>query len=204
MKGKHGHGRPLGNASPQLRLMLLALLFFLGALLGQVLANRISPAVSRELERYLSDYYQLKSVPDPFGSVLLLYFRYPAMAVLLGFASVGWLLLPCLTVACGCCLSFSVCCYTAAFGSAGWLVALAALGPRCLVMLPCYFWLAADSWQSSASLAGLLLGRQGAVHQEPRRLLRWAILSAVLLAGVFVEWKIGPRLLHLALGRLLS
>lgn len=205
MKGKHGYGRPLGSASPQLRLILLALFFLCGIVLGQVLAGRISPTVGQELERYLSDYYQLEAAPDPMGAVLLLYIRYPTLAFLLGFASVGWLLLPCLTVVYGCCLSFSVCCFTAAFGSSGWLVAAAALGPRCLMTLPCYFWLAAASWQSSAALAGLALGRQGAaLHQEHHRLLHWAISMAVLLAGVCMEWKFGPRLLHLALGHLLA
>ena len=70
-------------------------------------------------------------------SALVLYFRYPLLAFLLGFASIGIVLLPCLTVAFGFFLSFSVCCFTAAFGPGGVLVALAVFGLRCLVTRPC-------------------------------------------------------------------
>ena len=50
------------------------------------------------------------------------------LAFLLGFASVGAVLLPALTAAYGFFLSFSVCCFTAAFGRSGVLLALAAAG----------------------------------------------------------------------------
>ena len=117
------------------RLLLLALFFLAGVLLGQVLSGR---------------------VPDTTGDELR---RYPLFAFLLGFASIGVVLLPCVTAAYGFFLSFSVCCFTAAFGVDGVLLALAVFGLRCLVTLPCYFLLAAASWGTSAGLAAVSFGR---------------------------------------------
>lgn len=77
--------------------------------------------------------------PQAMLSALVLYYRYPLFAVLLGFASIGVALLPCLTAAFGFSLSFSVCCFTASFGGNGVLLALAVFGVRCAVTLPVFF-----------------------------------------------------------------
>jgi len=57
------------------------------------------------LTRYLTDYVQLSGEPDLTARTVLsaavIYFRYPLIAFLLGFASVGVVLLPCVTVAFG-------------------------------------------------------------------------------------------------------
>lgn len=134
------------------RLLLLALFFLAGVLLGQVLSGRVPDTTGDELRRYLEDYVRLGGEGAPTVqtalSALVIYFRYPLFAFLLGFASIGVVLLPCVTAAYGFFLSFSVCCFTAAFGVDGVLLALAVFGLRCLVTLPCYFLLAAASWGS--------------------------------------------------------
>ena len=125
------------------RLLLLALFFLAGVLLGQVLSGRVPDTTGDELRRYLEDYVRLGGEGAPTVqtalSALVIYFRYPLFAFLLGFASIGVVLLPCVTAAYGFFLSFSVCCFTAAFGVDGVLLALAVFGLRCLVTLPCYF-----------------------------------------------------------------
>ena len=129
------------------RLLLLALFFLAGVLLGQVLSGRVPDTTGDELRRYLEDYVRLGGEGAPTVqtalSALVIYFRYPLFAFLLGFASIGVVLLPCVTAAYGFFLSFSVCCFTAAFGVDGVLLALAVFGLRCMVTLPCYFLLAA-------------------------------------------------------------
>ena len=99
------------------RLLLLALFFTAGVLLGQVLAGRMPDATGDELRRYLEDYLRLGGgaapTPRTVVSTLVIYFRYPLLAFLLGFASIGVVLLPCATAAYGFFLSFSVCCFTA-------------------------------------------------------------------------------------------
>ena len=145
------------------RLLLLALFFLAGVLLGQVLSGRVPDTTGDELRRYLEDYVRLGGEGAPTVqtalSALVIYFRYPLFAFLLGFASIGVVLLPCVTAAYGFFLSFSVCCFTAAFGVDGVLLALAVFGLRCMVTLPCYFLLAAASWGTSAGLAAVSFGR---------------------------------------------
>ena len=113
------------------RLLLLALFFTAGVLLGQVLAGRMPDATGDELRRYLEDYLRLGGgaapTPRTVVSTLVIYFRYPLLAFLLGFASIGVVLLPCATAAYGFFLSFSVCCFTASFGADGVLLLTAFL-----------------------------------------------------------------------------
>ena len=139
--------RTLTKPGPLLRLILLALFFLAGVLLGQVLAGRVPAETGEELRRYLESYLRLGAEPSPrtAASAVVIYFRYPLLAFLLGFASIGVALLPLLTAAFGLFLSFSVCCFTATFGGEGVLLALAVFGLRCLTTAPCYFLLAVPS-----------------------------------------------------------
>ena len=192
------------------RLLLLALFFAVGVLLGQALAGRVPASTGEELNRYLTDYVRLGGTASPTAktvlSALSLYFRYPLLAFLLGFASIGIVLLPCLTAAFGFFLSFSVCCFTAAFGPGGVLVALAVFGLRCLVTLPCYFLLAVPAWGTSAALASLSFGRgqrSAPVTYGREWWKRSALCAVVLLAGVCVESFLPPFFLRLVLARML-
>ena len=170
--------------SPLPRLLLLSLFFLAGVILGQVLAGRISEELAQELVEYLRLYVALEGECSPWTvlSALVLYFRYPLLAVLLGFASLGVALLPCITVAFGFFLSFSVCCFTAAFGEGGVVLALAILGLRCVV-----------------TLAGASLGRRSAPVYGKDWWLRLAVCVGVLLAGMCVDLYLSPWLLQLAL-----
>ena len=98
-------GRRLSSSGrgPWLRLALLTACFLLGVFLGQVLSARVGAEAAEELDRYLHGYFSLPSPPETGGmaalSTLAVYFRYPLLAFLLGFASVGAVLLPALTAA---------------------------------------------------------------------------------------------------------
>lgn len=188
---------------PWIRLSLLALGFLAGLFLGQVLSARVSSDTSGELTKYLTGYFSLGSPPElsakTIYSTLIIYFRYPLLAFLLGFASVGVALLPILTVAYGLFLSFSVCCFTAAFGRAGVLLALSVFGMRCIITLPCYFALAVPALEKSVALASLSIEKNG--RPAPPAYgriwwLRFATVSAVLAIGVLLELLVSPRLLE--------
>lgn len=211
MNWKKQAGRPAKQGEPSFlpRLALLALFFLAGVILGQVLSGHVSDATGEELTRYLTDYITLDDSSALSAktalSALVIYFRYPLLAFLLGFASVGLVLLPVITVAYGFFLSFSVCCFTAAFGGDGVLLALAVFGLRCLVTLPCYFLLAVPSLGTSAGLAAVSFGRGR--HTAPvvyGRIFwfRLAISVAVLLSGVCVELFLSPIFLRLILQRI--
>ena len=193
------------------RLLLLALFFLAGIFLGQVLSGRVPDATGDELRRYLEDYMQLGGGGAPTArtvlSALVIYFRYPLMAFLLGFASIGVVLLPGVTAAYGFFLSFSVCCFTAAFGTDGVLLAMAVFGLRCLVTLPCYFLLAASSWGTAAGLAAVSFGsgrRTAPVVYGRACWARFGAYCLALLAGVCGDLLLSPVLLRLMLERILG
>lgn len=195
---------------PWLRLLLLAACFLVGLFLGQVLSAHVSAETARELTEYLNGYFSLSTPPEPTGrtvlSALAVYFRYPLLAFLLGFASVGAALLPVVTGAYGFFLSFSVCCLTAAFGPGGVLLALAVFGLRCLITLPCYFAVAVPALEKSVALVALSLekgGRPSPPVYDKAWWLRFAVVSAVLSAGVLTELLVTPWLLNWVLGMIL-
>ena len=200
-----------GQSAPLPRLVLLALFFLGGVLLGQVVSGRVPDATGDELGRYLTDYLRLDGGTDRTTaaalSAALIYFRYPLLAFLLGFTSLGVLLLPCATVAYGFFLSFSVCCFTAAFGSDGVLLALAVFGLRCAVTLPCYLLLAVPAWGTSATLASFSFGRgrrAAPVVYGRSCWVRFGGVMAALLTGMCVDLFLSPWLLQLILERILG
>lgn len=193
---------------PLIRLLFLALFFFAGIVLGQVFSRRVPDATGEELNRYLTDFLQVEDEPSLRAalSAAVLYLRYPLTAFLLGFASIGVLLLPLAAGAFGFSLSFSVCCFTAAFGLDGVLLALAVFGIRCAVTLPCFFLLAAASLERSMALACLSFGKgrhcAPVVYGREWWSRLWAA-SGLLLAGMCAELTLTPWCLRQLLERML-
>ena len=200
----------VGQPSFLPRLLFLAAFFFGGVCLGQVLAGRVPDATGQELRRYLEGYLALENgglTSGDLWAALVLYARYPLLAFLLGFASVGVVLLPLTSTAFGFFLSFSVSCFTAAFGSDGVLLALAVFGLRCAVTLPCYFLLAVPALGTSGALASLSFGRGRRAAPVTYGKVWWRRLGLcvlVLLLGVCAELFASPWLLRLVLGRVLA
>ena len=195
--------------SPLPRLVLLALFFFAGVLLGQVLASRVSAETGEELRQYLQGYMRLEGGSSTRTAVAtaVVYFRYPVLAFLLGFSSIGVVLLPLTTAACGFFFSFSVCCFTATFGGGGVLLSLAVFGLRCLVTLPCYFLVASASWGAAVGLASGSVGsgRTGApVVYGAAYWKRLGMCCLALLGGVCLDLMISPWLTELVLEQLVA
>ena len=197
---------PLASSLPCM--LLLALFFLCGAILGQVLAGRVPGETGLELRQYLEDYVRLGGEVSPGAAVsaAAVYFRYPLLAFLLGFASIGVVLLPVSAAAFGFFLSFAVCCFTAAFGPDGVLLALAALGLRCVVTMPCFFLLASSSCGTAAGLAAVSFGSGRRTAPACGRVdwRRFGACSLALTAGVCGELTLTPALLRLALERVLG
>lgn len=187
------------------RLLFLAACFFGGVCMGQVLAGRVPDETGRELSCYLKDYLMLGGggmTPASLWAAVVLYGRYPLLAFLLGFASIGVLLLPLSTAAFGFFLSFSVSCFTAAFGADGVLLAIGVFGLRCAVTLPCYFLLAVPALGTSGALASLSFGRgrrAAAVTYGREYWQRFAVCAAVLALALCVDLLCGPRVLRFLL-----
>lgn len=182
---------------------ILITFFSVGAILGQVLASGTSESVDAELTRYLMDYCTLDAGETDIGpvflSALLIYFRYPLAAILLGFAVPGAAFLPLLATTFGFFLSFSICCFASTFGSTGILLAVCIFGLRCLVSLPCFFLVAVPAFRRSALRFTECISARGKRILKPvfspESWLGLAILAAILLAGSLVEVFIPPMLL---------
>ena len=196
-----------GHAPFLPRLLLLASCFLGGILLGQVVLGRVPDETGVELSRYLTDYMRLEQTgswsAQALLSALVLYLRYPLLAFILGFASIGVVLLPCAALSFGFFLSFSVCCFTAAFGTDGMLLALAMFGVRCAVTLPCFLLLAVPSLETSAALVRATFGSRPAMPLYGSACWkRLCVVLLVLAAGICVESLFSPRFLGFALERI--
>ena len=140
-RASHFHRWP-GRHTGLWRLALLGLCFCGGILLGQLAARSVPEASRTELAAYLRQYAAVwGETTDRTASLLRVagvYLRYPLLVTVLGFcgAAGAALILPVLAVE-GFFLSFSAGCFAAALGRSGVLLALAAFGVRCLIVLPC-------------------------------------------------------------------
>ena len=194
--------RRLSQTAPWM-LLILAVFYLLGVFLGQAIAGGVSAELQAELDRYLNDFVWLDqaqiSAAETVWNTLFLYIRYPLMAFFLGFASVGAVLLPCLALLLGLGPSFSVSCFTAAFGVAGMKLAVALFGLRVLVTLPCFLLVAVPAWEASFRLLALSFGRgrrTAPVLYGRAYWLRFGVVIGVLLAGVCGDLLLTPWLLQ--------
>lgn len=128
-----------------------------------------------------------KRTPRRFLQIVWAYVRYPAAVFLLGFTAWGVLFIPLVCAAQGFFLSFAVQCFASAMGRQGVALALAALGLRCLFVLPCLLMIASDGFAAAWRLAE----RQKPEVRDRRRLV---ICVFVLLTGTVAECALVPRL----------
>ena len=186
----------------------MTLFFVIGMFLGRLFAGRMPYAAGQELAEYLRQYVALESEPtvQTVLSTIVLYVRYPALAVLLGFASIGIVMIPLLAMVFGFFVSFSVSCFAAVFGTGGIWLALAAFGLRCAMTFPCFLVLSSASWGNAAGLAALSFGRGRRVSPVVYGRVWWirtAVCLAVLLLGVCVDLVLVPACLQRVLTRIL-
>ena len=203
MNGRKGTRLAATGQDFWFRLLSLAFFFVCGVLLGQALSARGAEGTAGELREYLEGYLSLpeeKGFWEILPSSLFLYFRYPVLAFLLGYLGAGVALLPLSAAAFGFSLSFSVCCFTAAFGGAGVLLAMAVFGIRSLVSIPGFFLLAVPALRSAALRSQFPFGRGKRVASSGNDTGRWkglCAVSAALLAALLLESALSSGLLRL-------
>ena len=154
---------------PKARLYILCLFFAAGILAGFLVRCALPVDDLSALSGYVTSYAQLAAQEKDAPALLQIvwaYVRYPAAVFLLGFTAWGVLFIPLVCAAQGFFLSFAVQCFASAMGRQGVALALAALGLRCLFVLPCLL-------------------------RDRRRL---AICVFVLLTGTVAECALVPRL----------
>ena len=189
------------SAPPDMCLLILCICFLIGMLAAWPVHRGISSEALTQLSAYVQSYAQLSDgrVQQPASvlSTAAAYRRCPLLAFLCGLSAAGAVLIPALCMVQGFCLSFSVCCFAASLGHEGVLLALAALGLRCLFVLPCMLCISQDGF----SRACRALSQKRPVQSEiPWRMLLFCVF--VLLTGTVVECAIVPKFFALILARL--
>ncbi|MBD9203738.1 MAG: hypothetical protein EGQ29_04005 [Clostridiales bacterium] len=175
---------------PKARLYILCLFLAAGILAGFLAGRTVASEDLLSLSRYVTGYARLNAEePRSAGlwQVLWTYLRYPAAAFLLGCTAWGVMLIPLTCAAQGFFLSFAVQCFAAALGKQGVVLALAALGLRCLFTIPCLLTIAADSFACAWRRAE----RQKPEVRDRRSVI---ICVFVLLTGTVAECALVPRL----------
>ncbi len=187
-------------------MLALAACFLLGAVLGRLVSLHCAEELGAELRRYLDGYLSLRAEPQLSASVIgrtaVCFFRAPVAVFLLGFASIGVLLIPAVCAAQGFLLSFSLFCFSAGLGRDGFFLLLALFAVRLIAVLPCTLLLGSASWETARSLAAFSLGggkRAKPVSYGGRCWSRFGVSCVCLALGAALELWIVPQVLSLLL-----
>ncbi len=172
--------------------LCLALLFVLGAALGYIWALRCAEQSAPALSAYLDGYRRLLEEGRA-GEISLfaaarLYLFVPVVLCLLGFLSVGVLLVPTMVAAFGFSSMFAVTCFLTLYGKDGVVLAFVAVGVRLLFQLPCILWLGAHAWAAASER----IPKRGGKRVErmvcgSEYWLRFVVCVVLLLIGVAIE-----------------
>ena len=146
-------------------------------------------------------------VREPFSAqalaeTLMCYFRAPVIVFLLGFASIGVMLVPAVCAFQGFLLSFSLFSFALALGRGSFPLLLALFGLRLLAVLPCTLVLGMAAMEKSRSLLLLSLGGGGkrarAVTYGGAYWYRFGVCCVCLLLAALAELWLVPQFLLLA------
>lgn len=191
MSRKVFHGRVVLADSSVVVMLLLAGCFLLGALAGHHAAGQQAVYQSTELQEFFCSFLLLlqegKIENAPFGYTLFSYCKYPIVLFCLGLVPVGVFLIPAFVAYQGFMTSFAVSAVLYAAGEHSVFLAVLFFGLRCLVTLPCCFFLANAGMASAAKRLNKRNGR----HAEPVRMeytvLRFAVCILILFTGALLE-----------------
>lgn len=182
----------------------LSAFFLLGALLGSAFSARGAEAMGGELRRYWESYLALRASGTVSGGAvwqtLVCFFRASAAVFVLGFASLGVVLIPAVCASQGFLYAYALACFASAMGREGFFLLPVLFAVRLLVVLPCTLLLAAAAWETARGMAALSLGggkRVRSVTCGRRYWLRFGKVCVCLLLGAAVELWLVPRLLAL-------
>ena len=188
-----------------LPLLVLSACIVLGVLCGYAAALGAMQRTGDELRRYFEDYLALgiqrqvgvKALVDTFCC----YFRAPLIVFLLGFASIGALLVPFVCAFQGFLLSFSLFCFAQSLGRSAFPLLLALFGIRLLAVLPCMLALGMAAVEKSRPLLLLSLGG-GRIRPAPSGgyWYRLGVCCVCLFFGSLLELWLVPQFLLLAAG----
>lgn len=186
--------------------LLLAGFFLVGAFVGFQFSGACDPSAQRVLREYLHDFCTVLEAGEVEFSLpqsAALYFSYLFAVFLLGFSSLGILLIPLLSALFGFGTAFTIACFVETFARAGIYPALALLSLRLLFTLTSFLILAGEAVPQSGRIALMTLkrGRQP-VFRGNRYFVLLAIGILFLLVGLCCEKLLTPMLFRLAMKKI--
>jgi len=201
MKKTHKRVFPHAPAQTHSALLVLSIAFILGGLLGSILAASVSGSGSAALSTYIKDFLtalqsDAAQAPKVF-STLWSVLRWPLIAILLSFTSLGLIGIPALFFVRGFLFSFCVSAFVQVLGARGLLFALLLLGVESLLSIPVLFILGAQGFLMSAQVKERK-GRAKTVKAPPNKplpLLSHALCFFLLLFCTLWELFFLPMLL---------
>lgn len=183
-------------------MLLLAALLATGIICGYIFAGNCAAETSGELGRYFEGYFSLSSQDTLSAAAvlrtLLCFFRAPLLVFLLGFASIGVVLIPLLCAFEGFLFSFSVVCFASTLGRESFLLLMALFATRMLFVLPCTLILGISSLEKARSLALFSIGNGKRVRPITYGMDYWyrfGICCVCLLIGSVLELWLVPQFL---------
>lgn len=180
--------RPLnrGDENAERLLLLLALIFLTGCLIGSVFCGSSGPtAIFSESTGDSASFWQS----------LLTFSKFHIAAFLLGSTYYGVALLPLLCFLKGCVLSASAEQLIASRQSGGFAAVLLSMGLPAVISILCFLVLTSDSFKNASRLLSLAKGRPA--QAVPYRLLRAALCVPLLLCGNAFSYYLSAKILTL-------
>lgn len=185
--------------------LLLSAFFAFGILAGRLCAAHALADTGDELRRYFDTFFALGAQESADAGdlieTLVCYFRAPVIVFLLGFASIGVVLIPFVCAFHGFLTSFSLFCFALSLGKENFPLLLALFGIRSLVVLPCTLLLGAAAIGKSRELLLLSLGGGGrarTVSYGGAYWYRFGVCCVCLLIGSLAELWLVPQFFLLA------
>lgn len=183
-------------------MFLLTALLATGIFFGYLFAGNCAAETSGELGRYFEGYFSISSQGSLSASAvlrtLLCFFRAPLLIFLLGFSSIGVVLIPLLCAFEGFLFSFSLFCFASTLGRESFLLLLALFAIRMLFVLPCTLILGVSSLEKARSLALFSIGNGKRVRPITYGMDYWyrfGICCVCLLIGSVLELWLVPQFL---------
>lgn len=197
---------PLAEGTPAL--VVTAIFFALGGLMGCLLALGATgggaEALGRYLERFLAS-AQAGTLTAPAVSELLWRaLRWPLAVFLLGFTALGLLGVPALAALRGFLLAFSIASFGQAYGRGGLAISFFLLGVPGAISVPVFFLLSAQSFTAALELAGRAAGqgrRELPYHRD--YFFRCGLCAAAVCVSILFEQYLSPVLVAGCAGTLL-
>lgn len=198
---------PTAEGTPAL--VVTAVFFALGGLLGAVLALQSADGGVEVMTTYLGRFLGLAQegslVLPSLPELLWRSLRWFLAAFLLGFSALGIIGIPVLTSFRGFFLAFSIASFAQAYGYSGLVVAFFLLGVPGLIAVPAFFCLSAQSFSAAVTLAGRA-GGSGRRELPFRRgyFFRCGACAAAAFISLLLERYLVPALVAGAAGSLLQ